>query len=85
MFGVQRLTTNLELRTSNNEHRMLNIYLFQGGKIMVMIHTFEEIEAWQKARQLSKMVYEYTKYHCCPVNPFSSYRKPSSGYPVSSK
>jgi len=62
MFGVQRLTTNLELRISNNEHRMLNIYLFQGGKIMVMIHTFEDIEAWQKARQLSKMVYEYTKY-----------------------
>ena len=25
------------------------------------------------------------KDHCCPVNPFSSYRKPSSGYPVSSK
>jgi len=30
---------------------------------MVMIHTFEDIEAWQKARQLSKMGYEYTKYY----------------------
>ncbi len=26
-----------------------------------MINTFEDIEAWQKARQLSKMVYKYTK------------------------
>ncbi len=29
---------------------------------MAMIHTFEDIEAWQKARQLSKMVYKYTKF-----------------------
>lgn len=48
---------NFELRTSNQER-----CLIQGGKVMAMIHTFEEIEAWQKARQLSKMVYDYTKY-----------------------
>jgi len=30
---------------------------------MAMIHTFEDIEAWQKARQLSKIVYEYTKHY----------------------
>jgi len=29
---------------------------------MVIIHTFEDLEAWQKARQLSKMGYEYTKH-----------------------
>jgi len=29
---------------------------------MAMIHTFEDIEVWQKARKLSKMIYEYTKY-----------------------
>jgi four helix bundle protein len=28
---------------------------------MATIQSFEDIDAWQKARQLSKMVYEYTK------------------------
>ena len=28
---------------------------------MATIQTFEDIDAWQKARQLSKMGYEYTK------------------------
>lgn len=28
---------------------------------MATIQTFEDIDAWQKARQLSNMVYEYTK------------------------
>ena len=28
---------------------------------MAMLQTFEDIDAWQKARQLSNMVYEFTK------------------------
>ena len=57
MFDVQRLKTNFEPRTPNVKR-----FFIQGGKVMAMIHTFGDIEAWQKARKLSIMVYEYTKY-----------------------
>ena len=37
-----------------------DVYI-QGVNIMTVLRRFEDIEAWQKARQLSNRVYEYTK------------------------